>query len=96
MPPEASETVYVATANVSFLEPASFAAPAGGLRVRFRAPTAHAGKMVSVTVGGKAWAAFDPIAETVDFTANELQSSTFRAHGLSNVVATFAAPAAAS
>ena len=46
---------YTVAVNVTL--PASFATagPTGGLRVRVRAPLAHAGKLSGVTVGGKAW-----------------------------------------
>lgn len=62
--------------------------PAGGLRVRFRVPPAHAGKMLSVTVNGKPWADFDASAETVDFSAAKLPAAK---GGLAQIVATFAA-----
>ena len=63
------------------------------LQVRFRVPPAHAGKMVSVTVGGQAWQGFDAASETVDFTAADLGSAQLRQTGLAAIVATFA-PAA--
>ena len=43
---------------------------------RTRAPQALAGKLKSVTVGGKAWTKVDPVAETIDFPLDVLQSST--------------------
>merc|ERR1712190_424519 len=49
--------------------------PEGGVRLRIRAPAQYAGHMHSVTVGGKAWNAFDPQEETVAFASSELQSS---------------------
>ena len=50
---------YTVAVNVTL--PASFATagPTGGLRVRVRAPLAHAGKLSEVTVGGKAWSGFN-------------------------------------
>ena len=54
--------------------PAGFAeaGPAGGLRLRLRAPLAHAGRLGSVTVGGKPWVV-NRTAETVDFTAAQVR-----------------------
>ena len=40
--------------------------PPGGVKLRLRAPVPHAGTMSSVTVGGKAWTAFDPDEETIE------------------------------
>ena len=40
--------------------------PAGGLHLRLRAPL-DSGQMVAVSVGGAAWAAFDPKTEAVVF-----------------------------
>ena len=37
-----------------------------------RAPLEHAGKLSHVTVGGKAWTKFDPVAETIDFPLDAL------------------------
>ena len=54
--------------------PASFVAkpPKGGIRLRIRAPTAHAGQMSRVAVGGKPWTVFNAIEETVDIAASKL------------------------
>lgn len=74
--------------NISL--PSSFAfpyGPPGGVRLRVRAPASFAGGMKSVTVGGRPWSSFDATAETVDFDAKDLTSSTIQE--LSTVVATF-------
>lgn len=68
---------------------AAATAPPGGLRLRLRPPAAHAGKLASVTVGGKPWAAFDAAAETVDFEAKALSPTLLAA--LQSVVATWSA-----
>ena len=71
---------YRVHANVSL--PATFlgaTGPIGGLRLRLRAPVEHAGKLASVTVGGKAWKDFDAKAETVDFTPTALASKALLA-----------------
>ena len=39
--------------------------PAGGVKLRLRVPVAYAGKLKAVSVGGKAWSAFDAKSETV-------------------------------
>jgi hypothetical protein len=68
------ETPYTVRANVTL--PAGFGSsasqPAGGLRLRLRPPAVHAGKLSSVSVGGKPWKAFNAVAETVDFAAAAL------------------------
>jgi len=81
---------YSVRANVTL--PSSFAtsSPVGGLRVRIRTPIEHAGKLSSVTVGGKAWSSFDAGTETVDFSAVELTAEMI-ATGLPAIVATFGA-----
>ena len=77
----------------SVLLPASFAsadgAPAGGIRVRVRAPSEHAGKLSSVTVGGQTWAAFNAAEETIDIASSKLTADLLR-DGLPHIVATFA------
>ena len=69
--------------RASVVLPPRFGAPAtappGGLRLRLRPPAEHAGKMASVTVGGKPWAAFDPQAETVNFEAKLMTPSLVQA-----------------
>ena len=84
---------YAVTASVTL--PASFAdaatAPAGGLRLRIRAPAAHAGRLSGVTIGGKAWAGFSAAEETIDIAAGELTPELIR-DGLPRIVATFAGP----
>ena len=65
------------------------APPAGGLRLRLRAPLAHAGKLSGVTVGGAAWASFSAEEETVDVPAAQLTAQLI-AEGLPNIVTTFA------
>ena len=84
-----SSSSYSVAANVT-LAPSFGAAlkPAGGLVVRIRAPLEHAGKLSSVTVGGKAWAGFDASTETISFKAAELTPSLV-ATGLPAIVATF-------
>ena len=67
---------YRVHANVTL--PSSFvgkSGPPGGLRVRLRAPVAHAGKMGRVTVGGKAWTAMNAKAETIDFAPATITAS---------------------
>ena len=49
-----------------------------------------AGKMIGVTVEGKAWADFDAQAETVNFATDQITSELL-AKGLPNVVAQFRA-----
>jgi hypothetical protein len=85
-----SATSYTVNANVTL--PASFvsAGPAGGLRLRIRAPLEHAGKLSGVTVGGKAWVGFDAGEETIDFKASDLTADLV-ASGLPAIVATFGA-----
>ena len=82
---------YAVHASVSL--PASFAsagtAPAGGIRLRLRAPLEHAGKLSAVTVGGKAWSAFDAAEETIDIAADKITASLIT-EGLPHIVATFA------
>jgi hypothetical protein len=80
---------YAVKANVS-LPPSCFGAsgPAGGVRLRLRAPVALAGKLVRVTVGGKPWRSFDPVAETIDFSPTALVSSSKELRvGLQDIVA---------
>jgi hypothetical protein len=61
--------------------------PPGGLFLRLRAPTPHAGKLVSVTVGGALWPAAHVVVETVAFPRELLTAKTII--GLESVVATF-------
>ena len=66
---------YSVSANVTL--PRSFvgeAGPAGGVRLRLRAPLERAGGLTSVTVGGKPWSAFDATAEEVVFAQASLSS----------------------
>ena len=79
---------YAVTANVTL--PAAFGTPAGGLRIRFRAPLAHAGKLSKVTIGGEVWADFDAAEETVNIAASKITPELI-ATGLPNVVVIFAA-----
>ena len=57
---------YSVRANVTV--PPSFVnkPPPGGIRLRIRAPLAHAGKMSRVTVGGQPWTDYDVAEETVN------------------------------
>ena len=93
-PPARGAAAFAVRVNVSL--PPSFAtvAPAGGVRVRLRAPLAHAGRLSRVTVGGATWAGFSAAEESVDFTAAQLTAGLLR-DGLPRIVATFAAAAAA-
>jgi len=79
---------YVVRASMQL--PASFATapPAGGIRLRVRAPLEYAGKLSQVTIGGKAWGAFSASEETIDIAASALTASLI-ADGLPHVVATF-------
>ena len=83
---EFEEDGFSIRANVTL--PPSFAnsPPKGGLRLRLRVPVPYAGKLKSVTVGGKAWAAFDAVSETVDFAPAELGRLSSRPR----IVASFA------
>ena len=76
---------YAVSAGVTL--PASYSnfPPAGGVRLRLRAPAAYARKLKSVTVGGKPWSAIDAKAETVDFSPSTLKANP----DLSKIVATF-------
>ena len=76
---------YTVSANVSLPPSYAESPPTGGLRLRLRAPLAHAGKLKAVTVDGKPWAAIDAKAETVDFSAAALKA----APQLGSIVATF-------
>ena len=58
------------TLEARFVLPAS--RPAGGLRLRLRAPEPHAGRLRAATVGGADWPHIDAAAETVDFAAEAL------------------------
>lgn len=84
---------YSVKINVTVPARLAKAPPAGGLRVRVRAPLEHAGKLSGVMVGGKAWKKFDPAEETVDFAASDLTTSMI-ANGLPDIVATFVSKAA--
>lgn len=81
---------YTVLANVTL--PLSFvdAPPPGGLRIRIRAPLEYAGKLSQVTLGGKAWGAFNAAEETVDIAANVLTKDLI-ASGLTTIVAIFGA-----
>ena len=64
---------FTIRANITL--PSAFAdastRPAGGLRLRLRAPPPNAGRMSAVTLGGTAWPHFDAAAETVDFVSTD-------------------------
>lgn len=89
----ADSSDYAVKANVTL--PPSFAtkAPAGGIRLRIRAPLEHAGKLSEVTVGGAAWSAFNASEETIDIAASKLTAGLIK-DGLPTIVATFAASTA--
>ena len=87
---------YTVTANVTVPKTLAMTGPqqpTGGIRLRLRAPLEHAGKLSSVTMGGKPWAGFDAATETIDISASELTSSLIET-GLPSIVATFGAPTA--
>ena len=86
----ASDDGHGYTVSASLRLPASFASapPAGGIRLRLRAPLEHAGRLSAVTVGGVAWSAFDAAEETVDVAAAKLTPTLLR-DGLPHIVATF-------
>ena len=63
--------------------------PLGGLRLRLRVPVAHASKLQSATVGGKAWATLDADAETLDFSMQNL-GDQLTVEGMRDIVAIFA------
>jgi hypothetical protein len=77
---------YTVSANVTLPASYSKTPPAGGVRLRVRAPAAYARKLKSVIVGGKAWTSFDAKAETIDFSSTNLKTGL----DLSTIVATFA------
>jgi len=83
----AADGSYSVKANISL---PSTAKPAGGLRLRVRAPAEHRGKMSGVTVGGKAWPSFDAAAETVDFSAAQLTPELGQS-GLPVIIVSFSA-----
>ena len=89
---QATATPYTVHASVHL--PPSFATPGsqplGGVRLRVRVPLAQAGRMSSVTVGGKAWSEFDAAEETVNFPTAHLTPSLL-ANGLTNIVIQFSA-----
>ena len=93
-PPARGAAAFAVRVNVSLPPSFAAAAPAGGVRVRLRAPLAHAGRLSRVTVGGAAWAGFSAAEESIDFTAAQLTAGLLR-DGLPRIVATFAAAAAA-
>ena len=93
-PPARGAAAFAVRVNVSLPPSFAAAAPAGGVRVRLRAPLAHAGRLSRVTVGGAAWAGFSAAEESIDFTAAQLTAGLLR-DGLPQIVATFAAAAAA-
>ena len=67
---------FVIKANVTL--PAKFVPPVGGICLRVRAPPAHVGKLASVSVGGKAWHAFNAAEEAVTFSASSLKDEAAR------------------
>ena len=81
------ETNYTVFANVTLDPRVIKDPPAGGVKLRLRAPLTHAGKLKAVTVGGQQWTAFDPKAETVDFSLEALTAKTVEA--MATIVATF-------
>ena len=59
------------------------------VRLRVRAPLEHAGKLSHVTVGGKAWGAFDAAEETIDISSEKITSTLIGGGDLSEIVAVF-------
>ena len=84
---------YEVKANVTLPQGFAKKAPAGGIRLRIRAPLAHAGKLSQVSVGGKPWTAFNAAEETIDIAAADLTTDLI-ADGLPRIVATFGASVA--
>ena len=83
--------VYAVRANIS-LPSSRFgdgtgAVPAGGIRLRLRAPL-KIGKLSQVTIGGIAWTAFDATEETIDIASETLKQSGIVAR-LQSIVAVF-------
>jgi len=82
---------YAVKANVTL--PASFAKaatrPAGGLRLRLRAPTGQTGKLSEVSIGGKVWpmSGFSAADEMITITAEQLTAASLP--DLQRIVATF-------
>ena len=83
-------TVHANVTMAAIFASSAATTPAGGLRLRIRAPIEHAGKLSKVTVGGKPWADFDAAEETINFAADKLTADLV-ATGLTNVVAVFGA-----
>ena len=81
------QAVYEVRANLTL--PSSFvgsAGPEGGLRLRLRVPL-DCGKLKAVTMGGAAWPAFDPTAETIVFDKAALTPKLLK--DVESIVATF-------
>jgi len=87
---------YTVKASVTlparFAQSGSGSQPAGGLRLRIRAPTAQAGKLSAVTIGGKPWpkSGFSAAEETVDIASEQLTAAMI-SDLKSGIVATFGA-----
>ena len=81
-----ADGTYRVWANVS-LSPsfATTSRPPGGVRLRLRVPLAFASRLSAVSVGGRAWSAFDAAEETVDVAASSLTPDMI-ANGLTRVV----------
>eukprot|EP01052_Picozoa_sp_SAG31_P049647 SAG31_NODE_10968_length_1077_cov_1.923313_1_plen_203_part_00 len=79
---------YSVKANVTL--PASFAttAPAGGIKLRVRAPLEHAGRLSKVTIGGVAWSAFNASEETIEIPSSKVTAELIKT-GLPAVVVVF-------
>ena len=83
-----NRTVYAVRASVSLPLSMATAGPEGGVRVRIRAPSQHAGRLSRVEVGGRAWTHFSAAEESVDIP-RELLTADLIKNGLHNIVATF-------
>ena len=81
---------YSVRVNVTVASAFASSPPAGGLIVRVRAPVEYAGKMSSVTVGGKSWSSFNASTETISFGATDLTAALISS-GLPVVVVSFGA-----
>ena len=77
--------------------PLSFATapPRGGIRLRVRAPLAHAGRLSQVTIGGAPWSDFDAAEETVNIGAKDITTKLI-SDGLPRIVVTFSGKEAAT
>lgn len=83
---------YIVRASVTLPKEMLAAPPEGGIALRIRAPLAHAGRLSSVTVGGKQWDSFNASTETINFAATDVSPKLLA--GLENIIAVFASAVA--